>query len=155
MAKKFRFPKLVAEQWHSSVLRCKLVEVPEEAQWLWCQIYWTCAQCFHGGDGVRTPSVHACMVSPSSESSCYGLYTHRSKKLSASSKNECLEEEGLKHLFLITSSKCFINVVYLVSLSLEIYSEECFSFYISDFSLVIWYFKDLQGKSVCLKVSCC
>lgn len=49
-------------------------------------------------------------------------YTHRRKKPSASSKSECLEEEGLKHLFLITSSNCFINVVYLVSVSLEIYS---------------------------------
>lgn len=134
---KIQISQACSEQWHSSVLRCKPVEVSEEAQWLWCQIYWTCAQCFHGGDCMRTSSVYTCMVWPSSESSCYGSYTHRIKNPSASSKNECLEEEGLKHLSPTVSSNCCINVVYLVSLSLDVCSEECFSFHVSDFSLVI------------------
>lgn len=59
------------------------------------------------------------------------------KKPSASSKNECLEKEGLKNLSLSINSNCFINVIYLVSLSIEGYSEEYFSFYVSDVSLVI------------------
>lgn len=55
----------------------------------------------------------------------------QSKKRSASSKNEYAEEEGLKHDSLTISRNCPILVVYLVSLSLGAYPEECFSFYVS------------------------
>lgn len=58
--------------------------------------------------------------------------THtQSKKTSASSKNECPEEEGLKHHSLTVSRNCLTNGVYLVSPSLGTYPEECFGFYIS------------------------
>lgn len=147
---KIQISQACSEQWHSSVLRRKPVEVPEEAQWLWCQIYWTCAHVSMVVMVWEHPlCMHAWFRHP--QNLPVMAYTHRRKKPSASSKSECLEEEGLKHLFLITSSNCFINVVYLVSVSLEIYSRNVsVSTYLT--SLVIWCFKDLQGKSVCLKV---
>lgn len=126
---KIQISQAYSEQCHMPILRHVPMEVPAGTQWLWCQIYRTytvsmmvyvwhsiCAY-MHGLAILKT--ILLCLTR-----------TRRAKNTSTSSKNECPEEEGLKHHSLTVNRDWVINVVYLVSPSLGAYPEECSSFYI-------------------------
>lgn len=57
-----------------------------------------------------------------------GSYTHRIGSYTHTNLSKLQKWVSRRGRALIIRSNCFINVVYLVALSLEIYSEKCFSF---------------------------
>ena len=128
---KIQISQAYSEQCHRPVLRCGPMEVLAEAQWLWCQITGRALSVYmvvYVRHNILCANIHSLTILITV---LLCLSHTLSKKTSASSKNECPEEEGLKHHSLTISRNCLINVVYLVSPSLAACPEESFSFYVS------------------------